>query len=235
MLDSLKEQVLKANLLLPEYKMVTFTWGNVSGIDREEGLVVIKPSGVPYEELKADDLVVVDLDGEVIEGSLRPSSDTATHLALYKAFSEIGGIVHTHSPWATSWAQAARPIPPLGTTHADYYYGEIPCTRILTEQEITSGYELETGNVIIETFRNKGLDPVAMPGVLVSGHAPFAWGKDAMQAVHNAVVLEEVAKMALQTYQLNPNAQPIDQYLLDKHYLRKHGKNAYYGQKTARN
>ncbi|KMY44764.1 ribulose 5-phosphate epimerase [Bacillus sp. FJAT-27916] len=235
MLDSLKEQVLKANLLLPEYKMVTFTWGNVSGIDREEGLVVIKPSGVPYEELKADDLVVVDLDGEVIEGSLRPSSDTATHLALYKAFSEIGGIVHTHSPWATSWAQAARPIPPLGTTHADYYYGEIPCTRILTEQEITSGYELETGNVIIETFRNKGLDPVAMPGVLVSGHAPFAWGKDAMQAVHNAVVLEEVAKMALQTYQLNPNAQPIDQYLLDKHYLRKHGKNAYYGQKAARN
>ena len=235
MLDSLKEQVLKANLLLPEYKMVTFTWGNVSGIDREEGLVVIKPSGVPYEELKADDLVVVDLDGEVIEGSLRPSSDTATHLALYKAFSEIGGIVHTHSPWATSWAQAARPIPPLGTTHADYYYGEIPCTRILTEQEITSGYELETGNVIIETFRNKGLDPVAMPGVLVSGHAPFAWGKDAMQAVHNAVVLEEVAKMALQTYQLNPNAQPIDPYLLDKHYLRKHGKNAYYGQKAARN
>ncbi|MGM9933194.1 L-ribulose-5-phosphate 4-epimerase [Pradoshia sp.] len=235
MLESLKEQVLKANLLLPEYKMVTFTWGNVSGIDREEGLVVIKPSGVPYEELKADDLVVVDLDGEVIEGSLRPSSDTATHLALYKAFSEIGGIVHTHSPWATSWAQAARPIPPLGTTHADYYYGEIPCTRILTEQEITSGYELETGNVIIETFRNKGLDPVAMPGVLVSGHAPFAWGKDAMQAVHNAVVLEEVAKMALQTYQLNPNAQPIDQYLLDKHYLRKHGKNAYYGQKAARN
>lgn len=235
MLESLKEQVLKANLLLPEYKMVTFTWGNVSGIDREEGLVVIKPSGVPYEELKADDLVVVDLDGEVIEGSLRPSSDTATHLALYKAFSEIGGIVHTHSPWATSWAQAARPIPPLGTTHADYYYGEIPCTRILTEQEITSGYELETGNVIIETFRNKGLDPVAMPGVLVSGHAPFAWGKDAMQAVHNAVVLEEVAKMALQTYQLNPNAQPIDPYLLDKHYLRKHGKNAYYGQKAARN
>ncbi len=235
MLEELKEQVYEANMLLPMYGLVTFTWGNVSGIDREEGLVVIKPSGVPYEELKADDLVVVDLDGEVIEGSLRPSSDTATHLALYKAFSEIGGIVHTHSPWATSWAQAARPIPPLGTTHADYYYGEIPCTRILTEQEITSGYELETGNVIIETFRNKGLDPVAMPGVLVSGHAPFAWGKDAMQAVHNAVVLEEVAKMALQTYQLNPNAQPIDQYLLDKHYLRKHGKNAYYGQKAARN
>ncbi len=234
MLDSLKEQVLKANLLLPEYKMVTFTWGNVSGIDREQGLVVIKPSGVPYEDLKVEDLVVVNLEGDVIEGSLRPSSDTATHLALYKEFTDIGGIVHTHSPWATSWAQASRPIPPLGTTHADYYYGEIPCTRILTEQEIASGYELETGNVIIETFRNKGLDPVAMPGVLVSGHAPFAWGKDAMQAVHNAVVLEEVAKMALQTYQLNPGAQPIDQYLLDKHYLRKHGKNAYYGQTAAR-
>ena len=235
MLDSLKQQVLKANLLLPQYKMVTFTWGNVSGIDREEGLVVIKPSGVPYEELKAEDLVVVNLEGEVVEGDLRPSSDTATHLELYKAFTDIGGIVHTHSPWATSWAQAARPIPPLGTTHADYYYGEIPCTRVLTEREIASGYELETGKVIIETFTNKGLDPVAMPGVLVSGHAPFAWGKDAMQAVHNAVVLEEVAKMALQTYQLNPDAEPIDQYLLDKHYLRKHGKNAYYGQKATRN
>lgn len=232
MLESLKEQVLKANLLLPKYQMVTFTWGNVSGIDREKGLVVIKPSGVPYDELKVEDLVVVNLDGEVVEGDLRPSSDTATHIALYKAFPKLGGVVHTHSPWATSWAQAGRPIPALGTTHADYYYGEIPCTRPLTEDEITRAYELETGNVIIETFENAGLDPVAMPGVLVSGHAPFCWGKDAMQAVHNAVVLEEVAKMALHTYQLNPAIQPIDQFLLDKHYLRKHGANAYYGQKN---
>ncbi|MCM3164162.1 L-ribulose-5-phosphate 4-epimerase [Metabacillus litoralis] len=232
MLEQLKEQVLEANLQLPKYKMVTFTWGNVSGIDREKGLVVIKPSGVPYEELKAEDLVVVNLNGEIVEGDMRPSSDTATHLALYKAFPSIGGVVHTHSPWATSWAQASRPIPALGTTHADYYYGEIPCTRALTEDEITRGYELETGNVIIETFQSKDIDPIAMPGVLVSGHAPFVWGKNASQAVHNAVVLEEVAKMALHTYQLNPIAGPIDQFLLDKHYLRKHGANAYYGQKN---
>jgi len=230
MLGALKKQVLEANLLLPKYNMVTFTWGNVSGIDREQGLVVIKPSGVPYEELKVEDLVVVNLDGEVVDGNLRPSSDTATHIALYKAFPKLGGVVHTHSPWATSWAQAGRSIPALGTTHADYFYGEIPCTRSLTEGEIKRGYELETGNVIIETFETGGLDPVAMPGVLVSGHAPFCWGKDAMQAVHNAVVLEEVAKMALHTYQLNPAVDPIDQFLLDKHYLRKHGANAYYGQ-----
>lgn len=230
MLDALKKQVQEANLLLPKYNMVTFTWGNVSGIDRDQGLVVIKPSGVPYEELKVKDLVVVNLDGEVVEGNLRPSSDTATHIALYKAFPKLGGVVHTHSPWATSWAQAGRSIPALGTTHADYYYGEIPCTRCLTENEIKRGYELETGNVIIETFETGGIDPVAMPGVLVSGHAPFCWGKDAMQAVHNAVVLEEVAKMALHTYQLNPAVDPIDQFLLDKHYLRKHGANAYYGQ-----
>lgn len=230
MLDALKKQVQEANLLLPKYNMVTFTWGNVSGIDRDQGLVVIKPSGVPYEELKVEDLVVVNLDGEVVEGNLRPSSDTATHIALYKAFPKLGGVVHTHSPWATSWAQAGRSIPALGTTHADYYYGEIPCTRCLTEDEIKRGYELETGNVIIETFETGGIDPVAMPGVLVSGHAPFCWGKDAMQAVHNAVVLEEVAKMALHTYQLNPAVDPIDQFLLDKHYLRKHGANAYYGQ-----
>ncbi len=232
MLESLKKQVLDANLLLPKYNMVTFTWGNVSGIDREQGLVVIKPSGVPYEELKLEDLVVINLEGEIVEGDLRPSSDTSTHLALYKAFPTIGGVVHTHSPWATSWAQAGRSIPALGTTHADYYYGEIPCTRTLTEDEITSGYELETGNVIIETFEKAEIDPVAVPGVLVSGHAPFCWGKNANQAVHNAVVLEEVAKMALHTYQLNPDVNSIDQFLLDKHYLRKHGANAYYGQKS---
>lgn len=231
MLDQLKQEVLEANLDLPKHGMVTFTWGNVSGIDREQNLVVIKPSGVPYEDLKAEDLVVVDLDGNIVEGSLRPSSDAATHLALYRAFPRIGGIVHTHSPWATSWAQASRPIPPLGTTHADYYYGEIPCTREMTQKEVESAYELETGNVIIETFQKKGLDPVAVPGVLVSNHAPFCWGKDAHQAVHNAVVLEEVAKMALQTFQLNPAVQSMDQFLLDKHYLRKHGAAAYYGQK----
>ncbi|PWW31439.1 L-ribulose 5-phosphate 4-epimerase [Cytobacillus oceanisediminis] len=231
MLDQLKQEVLEANLDLPKHGLVTFTWGNVSGIDREQNLVVIKPSGVPYEDLKAEDLVVVDLDGNIVEGSLRPSSDTATHLALYRAFPRIGGIVHTHSPWATSWAQASRPIPPLGTTHADYYYGEIPCTREMTQKEVESAYELETGNVIIETFQKKGLDPLAVPGVLVSNHAPFCWGKDAHQAVHNAVVLEEVAKMALQTFQLNPAVQSMDQFLLDKHYLRKHGAAAYYGQK----
>ncbi len=231
MLEKLKQEVLEANLLLPKHQLVTFTWGNVSGIDREQDLVVIKPSGVPYEELKAEDLVVVDLEGKIIEGDLRPSSDTPTHLALYKAFSQIGGVVHTHSPWATSWAQAGRPIPPLGTTHADYYYGEVPCTRSLTKEEIERAYELETGNVIIETFQKQEIDPIAMPGVLVTGHAPFCWGKNAHQAVHNAVVLEEVAKMALHTYQLKLQAQEIDQFLLDKHYLRKHGAYAYYGQK----
>lgn len=231
MIERLKKEVLDANLKLPEYGLVTFTWGNVSGIDRESGLVVIKPSGVPYDELEIDDLVVLDLDGNVVEGSLNPSSDTPTHLALYRAFKKIGGIVHTHSPNATSWAQASRPIPALGTTHADYFYGEIPCTRTLTEEEVERGYELETGNVIIETFEEMGIDPSAMPGILLSGHAPFSWGGNAVQAVHNAVVLEEVAKMALNTLVLNPQVQPIDQYLLDKHYLRKHGANAYYGQK----
>ena len=231
MLEKLKREVLEANLALPEHGLVTFTWGNVSGIDRETGLVVIKPSGVPYDELRIEDLVVLDLDGNIVEGSLRPSSDTPTHLALYRAFPQIGGIVHTHSPGATSWAQAGRPIPALGTTHADYFYGEIPCTRTLTQEEIDQGYELETGNVIIQTFDKEGLDPVAMPGILLSGHAPFAWGKNADQAVHNAVVLEEVAKMALNTFMLNPQIKPIDQFLLDKHYLRKHGANAYYGQK----
>lgn len=231
LLKKLKQEVLQANLDLPKYGLVTFTWGNVSGIDRERGLVVIKPSGVPYEELQANDLVVVDLQGTIVEGSYRPSSDTPTHLALYRAFEDIGGIVHTHSPWATSWAQAGRPIPALGTTQADYFYGEVPCTRHMTKDEIEGAYELETGNVIIETFHNLKLNPRQIPGVLVNCHAPFAWGKDAHDAVHNAVVLEEVAKMAYHTYQLNPQIAPMDQVLLDRHFLRKHGANAYYGQK----
>ncbi|WP_274648927.1 L-ribulose-5-phosphate 4-epimerase [Paenibacillus humicola] len=231
MLEALKEAVWEANMDLPKYGLVTFTWGNVSGVDRERGLMAIKPSGVPYEELRPEHIVIVDLEGTVVEGSLRPSSDTPTHAALYRAFDGIGGIVHTHSPWATSWAQAGRGIPALGTTHGDYFYGEIPCTRPMTEQEITGEYELETGNVIIETFVKGGIDPLQVPAALVFSHAPFVWGKDAHNAVHNAVVVEEVAKMGLQTFMLNPNAQPMDQNLLDRHYLRKHGKNAYYGQK----
>lgn len=230
MLEHIKQEVLEANLDLPKYKMVTFTWGNVSAIDRDAGLVVIKPSGVPYEELKRDDMVVVDLEGNVVEGRYKPSSDTPTHLVLYKAFGQIGGIVHTHSPWATSWAQAGRGIPALGTTHADYFYGEIPCTRPMTEAETKGAYELETGNVIVETF--KGIDPNAVPGVLVHCHAPFAWGKDAREAVHHAVVLEEVAKIAHRTFHLNPDVRPMNQALLDRHYLRKHGSGAYYGQLT---
>jgi L-ribulose-5-phosphate 4-epimerase len=229
LLKKLKETVLEANLDLPKYRLVTFTWGNVSGIDREKGRVVIKPSGVPYEALKLDDLVVLDLDGNVIEGHLRPSSDTPTHLALYKAFPSIGGIVHTHSSWATSWAQAGKGIPALGTTHADYFYGEVPCTRLMTEAEIKGAYELETGNVIIETFKN--LDPAQVPGVLVHSHAPFSWGKDPHNALHNAVVLEEVAKIAYRTYVLQPGVEAMDQTLLDRHFLRKHGAAAYYGQK----
>ncbi|KRE73777.1 L-ribulose-5-phosphate 4-epimerase [Paenibacillus sp. Soil750] len=229
MLEELRQQVLEANLDLPKYRLVTFTWGNVSGIDREQGLVVIKPSGVPYEDLKAEDLVVVDLQGNLVEGKMKPSSDTPTHLALYRAFPSIGGIVHTQSPWATSWAQAGRAIPALGTTHADYFYGEVPCTRLMTEAEIQGAYELETGHVIIETFRE--LDPAMVPSVLVNCHAPFSWGKDAHNAVHNAVVLEEVAKIAYRTYNLNPSIQPMDQTLLDRHFLRKHGADAYYGQK----
>jgi L-ribulose-5-phosphate 4-epimerase len=229
-LEKLKQEVFEANLDLPKYKMVTFTWGNVSGIDREQGLVVIKPSGVSYEDMKAEDMVVVDLEGNKVEGNLKPSSDTATHLVLYKAFPGIGGIVHTHSPWATSFAQAGLGIPAFGTTQADYFYGEIPCTRDMTEAEIKSAYELETGNVIVETFNSLKLDPIQIPGVLVKSHAPFAWGKNADDAVHNAVVLEEVAKMASRTYVLNPNVTAMDQNLLDKHFLRKHGANAYYGQ-----
>ena len=229
MLEALKEQVWKANLALPKHGLVTFTWGNVSGIDRESGLVVIKPSGVDYETMTADDMVVLRLsDGEKVEGKWKPSSDTPTHLALYRAFENIGGIVHTHSRWATSWAQAGRGIPAYGTTHGDYFYGEIPCTRKMTPAEIGGEYELETGNVIIETFEGKSPDEI--PSVLVNSHGPFAWGKDADEAVHNAVVLEELAFMAFHTEALNPKVNTMQQELLDKHYLRKHGKNAYYGQ-----
>ena len=229
MLEALKEQVWKANLALPKHGLVTFTWGNVSGIDREAGLVVIKPSGVDYETMTADDMVVLRLsDGEKVEGKWKPSSDTPTHLALYRAFENIGGIVHTHSRWATSWAQAGRGIPAYGTTHGDYFYGEIPCTRKMTSAEIGGEYELETGNVIIETFEGKSPDEI--PSVLVNSHGPFAWGKDADEAVHNAVVLEELAFMAFHTEALNPKVNTMQQELLDKHYLRKHGKNAYYGQ-----
>ena len=230
MLEKLKEEVLKANLLLPKHNLVTFTWGNVSAIDREKGLIVIKPSGVEYDEMKASDMVVVDLDGNVVEGNLRPSSDTPTHIELYKAFREIGGVVHTHSRWATSFAQAGLEIRPMGTTHADYFYGPIPCTRSLTDEEIKGQYEKNTGTVIIETF--KGIDPTAVPGVLVRNHGPFAWGKDAANAVHNAVVMEEVAFMNYHAMTLRPEAPCVSQTLLDKHYYRKHGKNAYYGQEV---
>ncbi len=229
MLEKLKEEVFQANLDLVKYGLVVFTWGNVSGIDREKGLIVIKPSGVSYSDMKPEDMVVVDLDGKVVEGKYKPSSDTPTHLVLYKAFSSLGGIVHTHSEWATSWAQAGLSIPALGTTHADYFYGAIPCTRKLTEAEIKKDYEIETGNVIVETF--KDIDPSAIPSVIVNGHGPFSWGTNARNAVHNAVVLEEVAKMAHHTLTLN-QVKSIDQYLLDKHYLRKHGPGAYYGQKN---
>ena len=231
MLEQLKKEVLEANLLLPKYNLVTFTWGNVSGIDREKGLIVIKPSGVEYDVMTENDMVVVDLEGNVVEGHLNPSSDTATHIELYKAFPKIGGVIHTHSPWATSWAQAGRGIPAYGTTHADYFYGEIPCTRQLTPEEVERAYEKETGTVIIEAFREGSIDPVAVPGVIVYKHGPFAWGKNPNQAVHNAVVMETVANMAYHAEQINPQGTPIEQYLLDKHYMRKHGPNAYYGQK----
>ncbi|WP_346825649.1 L-ribulose-5-phosphate 4-epimerase [Serratia inhibens] len=230
MLTELKRQVLAANRSLPVYGLVTFTWGNVSAIDRSRGLVVIKPSGIAYEDMRLEDLVVVDLDGMVREGQRKPSSDTATHLALYRAFPEIGGVVHTHSRNATIWAQAGQAIPALGTTHADYFYGEIPCTRPMSEGEIAGEYEHETGKVIIETFRNTGRDPQQVPGVLVYSHGPFAWGKSAVDAVHNAVVMEEVAVMAMATRQLAPAIAPMQPQLLDKHFLRKHGKHAYYGQ-----
>ena len=229
MLEELKKQVCAANLLLPKYGLVTFTWGNVSGIDREKGLIVIKPSGVDYDGMTPEDMVVVDLDGKTVEGKWKPSSDTATHLALYRAFSNIGGVVHTHSRWATSFAQAGMPIPAMGTTQADYFYGDIPCTRPMTDAEIRGEYEKETGNVIVETFAGK--DPDAIPAVLVCSHGPFAWGTDAMNEVHNAVVMEECAFMDYHALMLDPQHREMQQTLLDKHYLRKHGKNAYYGQR----
>lgn len=231
MLEELKQKVYEANMLLPKYGLVTFTWGNVSAIDRESGLFVIKPSGVPYEKLCAEDMVVMNLLGEKVEGKLNPSSDTATHLELYKAFPEIGGIVHTHSSWATSWAQAGRGIPCYGTTHADYIYGEVPCVRNLTAEEIEEAYEKNTGVLIVEEFKSRNLDVKAVPAVLCKNHGPFTWGKDAMEAVHNAVVLEEVAKMAARTERINPDVLEAPQELQDKHYFRKHGENAYYGQK----
>ena len=229
MLKNLKRIVCSANLLLPEYGLVTFTWGNVSGIDREKGLVVIKPSGVSYDGMEPEDMVVVDLEGNVVDGKWKPSSDTPTHLELYKAFPACGGIVHTHSRWATSFAQAGRPIPAMGTTQADYFYGDIPCTRPMTDEEIRGEYEKETGRVIVETFAD--LDPADVPGVLVYSHGPFAWGTDPMNAVHNAVVMEEVAFMDWHAMLLDPDRGHMQQTLLDKHYLRKHGANAYYGQK----
>lgn len=228
MLEELKKQVCEANLLLPKYGLVTFTWGNVSGIDRERGLIVIKPSGVPYDGMTPEDMVVVDLDGNVVEGKWKPSSDTPTHIELYKAFPDCGGVVHTHSRWATTFAQAGRDIPAMGTTHGDYFHGAIPCTRPMTEDEIHGEYEKVTGKVIVETFREK--DPAAVPGVLVYSHGPFAWGVDAMDAVHNAVVMEEVAFMDWHAMLLNPEQGAMQKTLLDKHYLRKHGANAYYGQ-----
>ena len=231
MLEALKEQVCRANLLLPKYNLVTFTWGNVSGVDREQGLMVIEPSGVDYDGMTPEDMVVVSLEtGKRVEGKWKPSSDTDTHVALYNAFPGLGGVVHTHSRWATSFAQAGRGIPAYGTTQGDYFYGEIPCTRRMTPEEIAGKYELETGNVIIETYRERGIDPEQVPAALVHSHGPFAWGTDPENAVHNAVVLEECAFMALHALMLEPQLPPMQQELLDKHYLRKHGANAYYGQ-----
>ena len=230
-LSTLKQQVFAANLALPRHRLVTFTWGNVSAIDRQRGLVAIKPSGVEYDGMTVDDIVVVELEsGRTVEGSKKPSSDTATHLALYRAFSDIGGIVHTHSRHATIWAQAGLDLPAWGTTHADYFYGTIPCTRLMTAQEIAENYEHNTGEVIIETFQSRGISPTAIPAVLVNAHGPFAWGSSAENAVHNAVVLEEIAYMGIFSRQLTPGMRDMQQVLLDKHYLRKHGTGAYYGQ-----
>lgn len=230
MLEQLKQEVYEANMLLPKYHLVTFTWGNVSGIDREKGLFVIKPSGVDYDKLTPDSMVIVNLEGEVVEGDYRPSSDTPTHVVLYNRFQEIGGVVHTHSPWATSWAQAGRGIPCYGTTHADYLYGQVPCVRTLTKEEIETAYEKNTGVLIVDEFERLVVDYLATPAVLCKNHGPFTWGKDAKEAVHNAVVLEEVAKMAARCEQIDPKVNPAPQELQDKHYYRKHGKNAYYGQ-----
>ena len=232
MLKALKEQVLKANLALPKHDLVTFTWGNVSAIDRESGLIAIKPSGVEYDEMTADDIVLVSLEtGERVEGRLKPSSDTPTHIELYRAFPQLGGIVHTHSTHAVAFAQARRDLPAFGTTHADYFYGPVPCTRELTPEEIDEDYEKNTGKVIVETFKARGIDPLYVPGVLCASHGPFTWGKDAAQAVYHAVVLEEVARMAILTLTIDPSALPAPQHVLDKHFMRKHGPNAYYGQK----
>ncbi|OUN36254.1 L-ribulose-5-phosphate 4-epimerase [Lachnoclostridium sp. An76] len=232
MLEQLKKEVYEANMLLPRYGLVTFTWGNVSGIDRENGLFVIKPSGVEYEKLTPEDMVVVDLEGNKVEGRYDPSSDTPTHTELYNRFPQIGGIVHTHSAWATSWAQAGRDIPCYGTTHADYFYGAIPCVRNLTKEEIAEAYEKNTGIVIADEFERQKIDHTAVPAVLCRNHGVFAWGKDAAEAVHNAVVTEEVAKMAARSEFLNPDIKPAPQELQDKHYYRKHGENAYYGQRS---
>lgn len=230
MLEELKKQVYEANMLLPKYGLVTFTWGNVSGIDADKGLFVIKPSGVDYDKLTPEDMVVMDLDGNKVEGRYNPSSDTATHLELYKAFPEIGGVVHTHSSYATSFAQAGRDIPCYGTTHADYIYGPVPCLRCLTKEEIDNAYEENTGHLIVNEFNSRNIDVMAVPACLCKNHGPFAWGKDCFDAVHNAVVLEEVAKMAMRTELINPDVKPAPQELQDKHYYRKHGANAYYGQ-----
>ena len=230
MLEELKIKVFEANMELPKRGLVTYTWGNVSGIDRESGLFVIKPSGVDYDTMTPDDMVVMDLEGNRVEGKYKPSSDTPTHLELYKRYEEIGGVVHTHSTEAVAWAQAGRSIPLYGTTHADYFYGEIPCARSLTPEEIEEAYEKNTGLVIIETFDERGLNPMYTPGVLCTNHGPFTWGKDAAEAVHNAVVLEEVAKMALKTELINPNVKTAPDCIRDKHFFRKHGANAYYGQ-----
>ena len=232
MLEELKKEIYEANMLLPKYGLVTFTWGNVSGLDREKGLFVIKPSGVDYDVMTPEDMVVMDMEGNRVEGHYKPSSDTPTHLELYKAFPEIGGIIHTHSSYATSWAQAGRSIPCYGTTHADYMYGDIPCMRCLTKEEIDEAYEANTGRLIVNYFKESGRNPMDVPACLCKNHGPFAWGKDPHEAVHNAVVLEEVAKMAYRAEIIEPRIQPAPQELQDKHYYRKHGANAYYGQDT---
>jgi len=230
MLKDLRDAVYEANMDLPKRGLVVYTWGNVSGVDRDKGLIVIKPSGVEYDELKPEDLVIVDFDNKIVEGKMNPSSDTKTHVELYKSFPTVGGIVHTHSPHAVGWAQAGRDIPCYGTTHADYFYGSVACTRNLTKEEVDGDYELNTGKVIVETFKERNLDPLAVPGVICRCHGPFTWGKDAAKAVYHAVVLEEMAKMAMYTITIDPKAAEAPQYVLDKHYLRKHGPNAYYGQ-----